>query len=442
MVIFRFILNSGTSRSSILCLTLLASVLLATLSMSACSTVARHEPVELKDQDVATVNKDEPAPQPDAVRVVAPNPLLEGLSAEDIASVQSDAKRVYGPSWEGATERSRYVRARILPILKDMDAPQQLQVVPVAESGYNPYAFSPVGATGLWQVMPGTAVVLGMKAPAGFDARRHVEMSTRGGVQYLLHMHAMFGNWPVALAAYHRGPGSMSRILRKYPWKPEDGLDKLRVPPVTLTYVRGILGLSALVQNGEWSFPVAWETHQVALEGPIDVNQLAEAADIDPDEIYRFNPGLNHSQYLTSKVLLHVPEFMMQPLLANAGDAAPVFVPIKVRSGDSLSVLARRHHTNVHDLKRINPGLTALLHPGQKILVPAGHLNSASPPLNPLLAQGRRIHYRVRSGDNLWNIAKRFGTTPSAIARANSIRHNKTLHPGDRLWLLARARTS
>jgi len=427
---------TSSIRTSILCFTLLG-----VLGMTACSTLVRNEPVKLqKTHDVATLSAGETSRLDD--RIVTPNPLLEGLSASDIARVQADAKHIYSKHWVSVSERSRYVRARILPILKDMHAPLGLQVVPVAESGYNPYAFSPVGATGLWQVMPGTARVLGMTAPKGYDARRHVESSTRGGVQYLLDMHARFGNWPVALAAYHRGPGNMNKRLRKHPWKPEDGLDKLPVPLITLTYVRGILGLSALVQRGVWQFPEAWETHQVSLEGPVDVNQLASAADIDRNEIYRFNPGLNHSQYLTNKVLLHVPESMLQPLLSNAGEAAPEFVPIKIRNGDNLSVLAHRYRTNVHDLKRVNPGLKTLLHPGQTVLVPARHLNSASPPLNPLLAQGRRIHYRVRSGDNLWNIAKRFGTTPSAIARANSISHDKTLHPGDRLWLLARARTS
>jgi len=377
---------------------------------------------------------------PPAIRSI--NPLLVGLSPHDLAMVQADAKRMYSKHWKNVSERSRYVRARILPILESMHAPQALQVIPIAESGYNPYAFSPVGATGLWQVMPGTARGLGMKAPAGYDSRRHVETSTRGGVQYLLDMYAMFGNWPTAFAAYHRGPGSMKSRLRRHPWKPADGLDKMPVPRVTRTYVHGILGLSALIHRGVWKFPEAWETHQVTLDGPIDVTQLAKAANIDRNELYRFNPGLNHSQYLRHKITLHVPESMINPLLANASQAAPEYVMTRVRRGDSLWRLAHRHHTSIYDLKRANPGLNQILQPGQRVKVPAGRLNSASLPLNPMLAQGRRIHYRVRSGDSLWRIAKRFGTTPSAIARSNSIRRSKTLHPGDHLWVLARARPS
>ncbi len=447
MVSIRSIFPLSSSRSSILGLALLAGTLLGASALTACSTLARNGVEDTEKAPLLANNAISPAINT-AIKAdveaspATPNLLLEGLSPMDIEHIQAEAKRMYGKHWERVSERSRYVRARILPILKDMHAPQQLEVVPVAESGYNPYAFSPVGATGLWQVMPGTARVLGMKAAKGYDARRHVESSTRGGVQYLLNMRAMFGNWPVALAAYHRGPGNMKKRLRRHPWKPADGLDHLPVPLVTRTYVRGILGLSALVGRGIWKFPKPWETHQVAFEGPIDVNQLATAADIDRNEIYRFNPGLNHSQYSNNKVFLHVPEFMLQALLANAGEATPEYVSAKVRRGDSLWLLARRYHSSVLDLKRINPGLKAILHPGQILLVPAGHLNSASPPLNPLLAQGRRIHYRVRSGDNLWNIAKRFGTTPAAIARANSIRQHKILHPGDRLWLLARARAS
>ncbi|MDQ6971420.1 MAG: LysM peptidoglycan-binding domain-containing protein, partial [Mariprofundaceae bacterium] len=374
--------------------------------------------------------------------LASPNPLLEGLSPSDIARIQADAKRIYSKHWKRVSERSRYVRARILPILEEMKAPQELQLVPVAESGYNPYAFSRVGATGLWQVMPGTARVLGMKAPKGYDARRHVEASTRGGVQYLIDMHEIFGNWPVAFAAYHRGPGSMRKRLKRHPWTPQDGLDHLPVPAVTRTYVRGILGLSILVQRGVWQFPEPWETHQVAIDGPIDVTQLAKIAGIDRNEIYRFNPGLNHSQYLDRQITLNVPQSMLQPLMAKIELAAPAYVSTRVRRGDSLWVLARRYHTSVHNLKHLNPGIRKLLHPGQHLTVPAGNLNSAHPPLNPLLAQGRRIHYRVRSGDSLWRIAKRFGTSPSAIARANSIRTGKTIRPGDRLWVLASAGAS
>ncbi len=372
----------------------------------------------------------------------APNALLQGISERDLARIQAEAKRVYTKLWPVLAERSRYVRGRMLPVFEKLHAPSSLDVVPVIESGYNPYAFSSAGAMGLWQLMPGTARGLRMRAPHGINARRDVEQATEGAVRYLLKMKARFGNWPLAFAAYHRGPGNIARAIRRHPWQPSDGLDHLPVPLITRTYVRGILGLSALLERGVWHFPDPWPTHTLELQAPVDINLLTQAAGISRNDLFRFNPGLDHSQYLNSPVTLYAPETMHARMLASASEAIPAHVRIRIRPGDNLWTLAKRYRTTLRHLKHMNPRMDSLLRPGRSLLVPAKRFNAAYPLPNPLLARGRRIHYRVRSGDNLWNIAKRFGTTPRAIARANSLRQTAMLRPGDRLWLLARIRPS
>jgi len=371
-----------------------------------------------------------------------PNVLLQGISERDLARVQAEAKRVYAKLWPVFAERSRYVRGRMLPVFEKLHAPSSLDVVPVVESGYNPYAFSSAGATGLWQLMPGTARVLRMRAPHGINARRNVEHGTEGAVRYLLKMKARFGNWPLAFAAYHRGPGNIARAIRRHPWQPSDGLDHLPVPPITRTYVRSILGLSALLQRGVFHFPEPWPIHTLELQAPVDINLLTRAAGISRDDLFRFNPGLDHSQYLNSPVTLYAPETMHARMLASASEAIPAHIRIRIRPGDNLWTLAKKYRTTLRHLEHINPRMDRLLQPGHSLLVPAKRFNAAYPLSNPMLAKGRRIHYRVRGGDNLWNIAKRFGTTPRAIARANSLRQTAMLHPGDRLWILARIRPS
>jgi len=373
---------------------------------------------------------------------IARNELLAGIPASDLARIQAEAKRVYTKLWPIFAERSRYVRARIGPVLGRLHAPQELDVVPIVESGYNPYAFSSAGATGLWQIMPGTARVLGMRAPRGINARRNVETGTKGAVRYLLDMKARFGNWPLAFAAYHRGPGRIARAIRYHPWKPSDGLDRLPVPLITRTYVRSILGLSALVWRGVWRFPDPWPTRTLTLQGPVDLNLLARTAGISRDELFRFNPGLNHSQYLSSSLTLHSPDAMYKRMMIHVSDATPAHIRIHIRSGDNLWVLARKYRTTIRYLRHLNPGMGHLLHPGRSLLVPASRFNAAAPLPNPMLARGRRIRYRVRTGDNLWNIARRFGTTTRAIARANSLRRTAMLRPGDTLWILVRIRPS
>ncbi len=369
------------------------------------------------------------------------DPLLKGLSARDLAHIQAEAKRIYAKLWPVFAERSRYVRGRILPVFEQLHAPRSLDVVPVVESGYNPYALSSAGATGLWQLMPGTARVLGMHAPRGINARRDVARGTEGAVRYLMAMKARFGNWPLAFAAYHRGPGNIARAIRRHPWQPSDGLDHLPVPLITRTYVCSILGLSALIQRGVWHFPAPWPVRALTLRAPVDINLLIRAAGISRDAMFRFNPGLDHSQYLDAPVTLYAPESMHNRILAFALQAIPTHIYIRIRPGDNMWTLARRYHTTLRHLKHINPGTGHLLRPGRSLQVPARRFNAAYPLPNPLLARGRRIHYRVRGGDNLWNIAKRFGTTPRAIARANSLRQTM-LHPGDLLWILARIRPS
>jgi membrane-bound lytic murein transglycosylase D len=75
--------------------------------------------------------------------------------------------------------------------------------------------------------------------------------------------------------------------------------------------------------------------------------------------------------------------------------------------------------------------------------VPAsGSFTTVSSKANPLLSTGRRIRYKVRNGDSLWKIAKKFGTSTRAIARTNHMPANRLIRPGDRIWVIARFQPS
>ncbi|MDQ7011704.1 MAG: LysM peptidoglycan-binding domain-containing protein, partial [Mariprofundaceae bacterium] len=121
---------------------------------------------------------------------------------------------------------------------------------------------------------------------------------------------------------------------------------------------------------------------------------------------------------------------------------SPRFIRVVVREGDSLWTISRRYHTSIARIEKLNPGLGHYLQPGQSLTIPANSLTDVRALPNPLLSQGRRIRYRVRQGDSLWRIANRFGTTPSAIARANQLPPDALIRPGDTLWVLARIRPS
>jgi len=370
------------------------------------------------------------------------NELFKGLPLSDLAASQAEVKRHILPHWSKIAERSRNVRQRILPVLQQMDAPSGLQAVPVIESGYNPYALSYAGAMGLWQLMPRTARGLGIKNGKGQNGRRGVESSTRAAITYLMKMERRFGNWPLAFAAYHLGPTAVARHLRRSPWTPEDGLDNMPMPSITRAYVRHVIGFAALLQMQTVTFPAPYPTRAIKLLPPVDLTQLATVSGIDREELFRLNPALDQAQYLKHEITLHLLEEDAPALLLKLEEIGPKYVHVTIHSGDSLWTLARRHHTSVHHLRRLNPRLKNVLSIGKTVKVPANQLARAKPSPNPLLSQGRRIRYKVRSGDSLWGIAQRFGTTTRDIARSNQIPQSKLIRPGDTLWIIARIRPS
>jgi membrane-bound lytic murein transglycosylase D len=370
------------------------------------------------------------------------NELFKGLPISDLAASQAEVKRHVLPHWPKIAERSRYVRGRMLPVLEAMDAPAGLQAIPVIESGYNPYALSHAGAMGLWQLMPRTAKGLGVSNSGGLNGRRNVEISTQAAVDYLISMRERFDNWPLAFAAYHLGPTAVAKRVKRSPWVPEDGLNNMPVPSITRAYVRHVIGFAALLQMKSVEFPEPFPTISLQLFPPVDLKMLASVSSLDRKILFLFNPGLDHSQYLKNEVTLHIPREHEVIVVQKLEEIGPKYVYATIESGDSLWTLARRHHTSVNHLRSLNPGLGDLLRIGKQMKVPANQLARANPLPNPLLSQGRRIRYKVRSGDSLWIIAQRFGTTTRDIARSNQISQTALIRPGDTLWILARIRPS
>ncbi len=280
-----------------------------------------------------------PATQPESAPqapVAHLSPLLQGLPTEEVARIQAEAKRIFAPLWPKISDRSRFVRARMISVLDRLDAPVGLQLVPVVESGYNPYALSRAGALGLWQLMPGTARVLGVRHSKGFDGRRHIEVSTDAAVRYLLNLHQQFGNWPLAFAAYHIGPGALARRIARHPWHISDRINTMPVPNVTRAYVRHILGLAALTNMGVLRFPKPYQTQALNVQTPVDLTKLARTAGVDVNEFFHLNPGLDRSQYLHGELTLNLTAKQLARLGGDWEPEGPKSIRVAVRSGDSL----------------------------------------------------------------------------------------------------------
>ncbi|RME83953.1 MAG: LysM peptidoglycan-binding domain-containing protein, partial [Zetaproteobacteria bacterium] len=319
------------------------------------------EPAEAKAREVQP-------PQPEAPSDTV---LGEGLTSADLAAAEVHALSVYGDRWPRIAERSRYVRAAMREVFAKLQAPEDLFAVPVVESAYEPYALSPSGALGLWQLMPGTARVLGLRKTRGFDPRRAVVPSTDAALRYLLALKARFGFWPLALAAYHMGPGALARSLRRHPWTPADGLDALPAPEITREYVRLIVGLAQAMHEGALVFPEPIPMRSVWLRPPVDLVQWTEAAGVDPLVLFRTNPGLEWTRYWDRPLALRVPADAYAQLQAALDQARPRMAFVRVERGDTLWRIARRAGVPVRLLRKLNPGVDPVhLRPGMRIRAP------------------------------------------------------------------------
>jgi len=374
-----------------------------------------------------------PSPQTD--------PVLAGLSTEDISRARFLARQNYQRKWKTISERSRFVRGRMLDTLTRLNAPLSLQVIPAVESTYNPYAISHSGALGLWQLMPRTARGLGVRSNKKINGRRSINASTKAAVTYLLQLHQHFNSWPLAFAAYNLGPNAIDKRLSKQPWTAADGIQAMPIPPGTLLYVQHIIGLAALTQENKFIFPQPVKTRSLELCVPVDIHRLARLSGLSENDIFHFNPRLNQAQYLRKTITIHVPESHYQRVIKKMQQAGPLYIKQTIQKGDSLWHIAHNHHISVAILKDMNQGVSKTLHPGQQLKVPLGNMVNESTRSNPLLSK-RRIRYMVRSGDSLWRIAQRFGTTPDMIARRNRLSRKSIIKAGDMLWVPARMRPS
>lgn len=360
-------------------------------------------------------------------------------------------------------ERATPYLFHIVERLEARGMPAEIAMLPIVESAFHPFAYSHGRAAGIWQFIPGTGKMFGLKQNWWYDGRRDIYASTEAALEYLDRLQRRFdGDWMLALAAYNSGGGTVSRAITKNRrlGKPTDYWS-LDLPRETEGYVPKLLALKSLVgdpaAHGLELLPIPDEPYftKVEIDSQIDLALAAELSGLELDEIYRLNPGFN--RWATDP---DGPHYLLLPLdraaefeerLAQVDPKDRISWQVhKVRTGETLGGIARKHKTTVATLKRVNKLRNHVIRAGANLLIPVASKSASSYSLSAdqrkravqnREQKGQKLVHIVRPGDTLWDLSRRHEVGVSQLARWNAMAPRDPLTPGQRLVIWTRSQT-
>jgi membrane-bound lytic murein transglycosylase D len=337
-------------------------------------------------------------------------------------------------------KRSGKYRQQIIKELKKAGLPEKLSWLPLIESGFRANALSKARALGLWQFIPSTGYKFGLKRNIYIDERLDPMKSTKAAIAYLKELHGIFGDWATVLAAYNCGEGRVLRLIRAQNINYLDNFWDLheRLPRETAKYVPRFISVLHIFSNPEKygldkieiDTPVQFETISIAKQ--VYLKDIAMNTGLSEDTLSELNPELRYRLLPKDEYQLRVPPGKGEIILAKLADL-PVsdtpraaYVYHRVKLGDTLSNIARRYNSNVLKIMRTNKlHKSDYIVVGKKLKIP----RSSESQTPAAVATGVSPTHKVRKGDSLWGLAKKYHTTNKKIQAINNLKTTK-LMPG------------
>jgi membrane-bound lytic murein transglycosylase D len=356
---------------------------------------------------------------------------------------------------------SRYLPA-ISKELKAAGLPEELVYLAMIESGFNPSAYSPSHASGLWQFIPGTARHYGLRVDSWTDERRDPEKATKAAAAYLKALHKHFGDWQLAVAAYNAGEGTVEQGLKKYKASNFWELAKhnyLRLE--TKRYVPQLMAAIIIAQKPEqYGFsnlrqerPLRYDVVKV----PAGVSLKAVAAvspSISVGELRALNNELLKDQIPASvkgDYLLKVPVGSSGLIAANLPKvrsvaAADDYKTHKVAKNETLKEISRKYSVSMTDLLKVNDLRSANLKSGQRLRIPVGggqdalakqeqgsgkKAVTASASVSP--SREAVVRHTMAKGETLAEVAKKYKVSATSLMKWNKIADARRIKAGRQL---------
>ena len=389
-----------------------------------------YQPAPLDELQSLSVPEDLPPSeriQAEAAQTVTDLPLvINGQVSKLIEYFTSGRGR---PAIEVGMQGSGRFRDMILRVLEEEQVPKDLFYLAQAESAFRPRARSRAGALGIWQFMPSRGKEYGLARTWWADERMNPEKATRAAARHLKDLYKQFGDWFLAMAAYNCGPLCVDSAIERTGYADYFQLASRRaLPPETRNYVPIILALTFIGKNAQKygldqiAPEDPWVHDTVEISHPVDLRLVGEIVGSSVETIRDLNPSLlrlttpNVEQYA-----LRIPAGTRELFQRRIGMIPPEkwvwWRWHTVHYGETLTGIAKDYKTSVKAIAEVNNlDSGATLHEAAELVIPV-----VRPGASILSADGEEVQYRIRPGDSLGAIARRFGVTVDQLIAWNRL---------------------
>lgn len=317
-------------------------------------------------------------------------------------------------------QRSGFYRPYILEALKKEGMPEELSWLPLIESGFKVRALSRARALGLWQFIPSTGYKFGLKRNSHVDERLDFIKATDAAIAYLKELHSVFGDWATVLAAYNCGEGRVLKVIRTQNINYLDNFWDLyqRLPLETARYVPRFFATLHIIRNPEkYGFtdlatdpPLEFDTIEINRQAHL--KSISKTTGIDLSELQVLNPELRYQILPAETYTLRVPIGSQEAVTANL-EAIPV------------TQLPQRSYV-WHRVRR-GESLSTI---ARRYRTSIGKIKRANNLRSSMIRAGRKLKIPQRG-----YVASRKRTVqPSAVSTSGVHR----VHKGDSLWIIAK----
>ena len=371
------------------------------------------------------------------------------------ADVEKEIRSFQGPERDffiASYQRSGMYKEIIVGELKKAGIPEELFWLPLVESGFKVSALSPARALGLWQFIPSTGYKYGLNRDEWVEERMDIVKSTRAAIAYLKDLHSMFGDWMTVLAAYNCGEGRVLRVIARQRVNYFDRFWDLysQLPNETARYVPRFLATLHIINDPKkYGFDLGNQSNSLAnyeavkVQKMMKLSDVAEKLEVSEDVLNLLNAELRYKITPDRVYEIKIPQGTLQKFNLVFEDIREADKPRfslsrsnylrhRVRPGETVASIAKRYRVSseaVYDCngfarkKKLRKGQVVRI-PVHRLEVSSSSAKQASPGSKKHSVTAKKQTYKVKKGDSIVTIARKFNISVVRLKEMNNLKTN------------------